>query len=89
MKVLNRQSDRERPLPPIRLPIIPASPQHTPHAGRFFILFSEIPSPIQDPLTGLGAGFGSASADIFLTESLRSPFHSGQRPRGAYIRWGD
>ena len=26
---------------------------------------------IQDPLTGLGAGFGSASADIFLTESLR------------------
>ncbi len=28
---------------------------------------------IQDPLTGLGAGFGSASADIFLTESLRIP----------------
>ena len=25
---------------------------------------------IQDPLTGLGAGFGSASADIFLSESL-------------------
>ena len=24
-------------------------------------------------------GLGSASADIFLTESLRSPFHSGRR----------
>ena len=34
---------------------------------------------VQDPLTGLGAGFGSALADIFLTESLRSPFHSGRR----------
>ena len=28
---------------------------------------------IQDPLAGLGAGFGSASADISLTESLRIP----------------
>ena len=28
---------------------------------------------MQDLLTGLGAGFGSASADIFLTESLRIP----------------
>ena len=26
---------------------------------------------VQDPLAGLGAGFGSALADIFLTESLR------------------
>lgn len=33
---------------------------------------------IQDPLAGLGAGFGSALADIFLTEFLRIP------PEGYY-----
>ena len=42
----------------------------------------------QDPLTGLGTGFGAASADVFLTESLRSSFHSGQRPpRSVYQVW--
>ena len=35
----------------------------------------------QDSLASLGAGFGSASADIML---LRIPAH----PRGAFIRWG-
>ena len=41
----------------------------------------EIVKSIQDSLASLGAGFGSASADIML---LRIPAH----PRGAYIRWG-
>ena len=36
---------------------------------------------IQDSLASLGAGFGSALADII---HLRIPAH----PRGAYIRWG-
>ena len=37
--------------------------------------------PIQDSLASLGAGFGSALADII---HLRIP----AQPRGAYIRWG-
>ena len=36
---------------------------------------------IQDSLASLGAGFGSALADII---HLRIP----AQPRGAYIRWG-
>ena len=37
--------------------------------------------PVQDSLASLGAGFGSALADII---HLRIP----AQPRGAYIRWG-
>ena len=53
---------------------------------------------IQDSLASLGAGFGSASADIILLRipALFVPLRSAlserppdvQRPRGAFIRWG-
>ena len=42
-----------------------------PVSVQFTALYQNL--SVQDPLTGLGAGFGSALADIFLTESLRMP----------------
>ena len=47
----------------------------------FSIIYVWPAALIQDSLASLGAGFGSALADII---HLRIPVH----PRGAYIRWG-
>ena len=46
--------------------------------GFYIFILRETPevvkgNKVQDPLAGPGAGFGSSSDDIFLTESLRNP----------------
>ena len=64
----------------------------------FSIIYVWPAALIQDSLASLGAGFGSALADIIHLRipALFVPLRSAlierppdvQRPRGAYIRWG-
>ena len=48
------------------------------------VLFEKM--SVQVSLARLGAGFGSALADIFQPESLRSPLHYGRRLRALRVK---